>query len=365
MLDNVEKNQKWFGGMFEGDKDCISNSDKNNDFSSTFMDEFLLKLNHEVRTPLNAIIGFSDVLLDDEDSDEKKEIIGHIRKAGNTLLSFINDLIDVSSNNAGVSAVNSNLFSVRIQLLGIQEKYKLLCAQKELDFKLIIDDSVPEIVFGDEHKLGQILIKLLDNAVKFTIKGAVVLKCHSKDNLLFITISDSGIGIPKKLLKNVFIPFNKTDPQIKQIYGGMGLGLTLAVKLTEIMGGELFAHSKEGEGSVFTLIFPFPEVGNTIQDFWAKGELGTIKEFAESLPTLQETECKVFYSSVRVFRKNLLVMSADDVKKAAASLLTINNEYIKKTGEFLYHAAEQFDDRAVKQIITRLEEVLKYVEEKS
>ncbi len=218
--------------------------------------EFLANITHELRTPLNAIIGFSDVLMKMELEKNIKEPIWFIENAGHNLLKLINDILDYSKVSSNGLILEHTPFEIRPELLPIIHPHKLESEKTGVQINLEIKDNVPEILQGDFHRIKQILNNLLSNAVKFTHEGQIKLLVENLGNEnnishIKISISDSGIGIPKDKQDELFSSFTQVDASITRKYGGTGLGLPICKKLVKLFNGEIGVSSEESKGSLF------------------------------------------------------------------------------------------------------------------
>jgi PAS domain S-box-containing protein len=223
--------------------------------------EFLANISHEIRTPMNSIIGFSELLASTLKSEKQKSQVNAIRSSGKNLLTLINDILDLSKIEAGKMMMNPE--PVRIQMIidEIEVIYAQKAKNKGIGFFIEIEKEISGPVFLDDTRLRQILFNLLDNAIKFTEHGQVILVfdrvLKQKDcvDLLF-SVEDTGIGIlsdNKDLIFNAFVQI-KGLPEKK--YGGTGLGLTITRRLVELMGGTITMSSEPGKGSIFTVLLP-------------------------------------------------------------------------------------------------------------
>lgn len=223
--------------------------------------EFLANMSHEIRTPLNAVTGFSELLSSLVTNEKQKSYLNSIKSAGKSLLTLINDILDLSKMEAGMMKIQFSPVNLRIILDEIEQIFKLKVNKKGLSFKLKIAPGFPPLLVLDEARLRQVLLNLVGNAVKFTEQGSVTISVQassqkdSSDNVkLTIAISDTGIGIPKEEQENIFQSFRQQAGQSNRKYGGTGLGLSVSKKLTQMMNGEIQVESTPGAGSIFTLI---------------------------------------------------------------------------------------------------------------
>jgi PAS domain S-box-containing protein len=227
---------------------------------------FLATMSHEVRTPLNAIIGFSDLLLQEELPDKNKKYIEMINNSGHSLLNIINDVLSIAILDARVLQVNKKQFSLRQLFDSLESSVKMFISQKwkEIELRQTISDDIQELTNGDEQKLRQIFTNLLNNAIKFTDKGMIEFGVSLKDDkMLEFYVKDTGKGIELKNPDDIFQPFRQEENGFTRKYGGTGLGLTISKKLTELMGGEIRLETKTGKtnhGTTFYFTLPYEPV---------------------------------------------------------------------------------------------------------
>lgn len=225
--------------------------------------EFLAHMSHEIRTLLNAIIGFSELLCNSVQNEKYKSYIATINSAGNGLLTIINDILDLSKIEAGKIEIRKRPVNVVKILSEIENLFREQAKSKNIALRVETQQDFPEFVVFDDLRLRQILMNLLSNAIKFTEKGYIKISLKAIDtnnvdcsNLgIHISVEDTGMGIPKSEQEKIFEAFKQIQGQDAKKFGGTGLGLSITRKLTEKMEGKIFVESRVGEGSIFHVKF--------------------------------------------------------------------------------------------------------------
>jgi signal transduction histidine kinase/CheY-like chemotaxis protein len=234
---------------------------------------FLSVMSHEIRTPLNAVIGLSDLIKNEELPDFVRENINLIHFSSNNLFSIVNDILDWSKIDSGKMELEKISLDLHLLLDSLAKSSKILCEQKGLQFKASLDDSVPQWIVGDSTRLTQILNNLLNNAIKFTQKGQVILsastnkKRGNKVQLKF-EVSDTGIGMDQEQVERVFDVFEQADSATARKFGGSGLGLSISRKLVRLMDSDIRIYSEPNKGSkfIFDLILPIAKSSTSAED---------------------------------------------------------------------------------------------------
>lgn len=219
---------------------------------------FLANMSHEIRTPLNSIIGFSELLSDpDFDQNQQLEFAQMINESGNNLLSIISDIMDISKIEAGEVRLRKKKFSVNRLLFRIQREYSFKASHKGIELRLDPSNPKQEITLeSDDERLGQILINLVGNAIKFTDNGFIEIGFSEIGNFLRFHVKDTGIGIKPESHQQIFERFIQVESAFSRKYGGNGLGLPISKSLVELLGGTIWVESEEGKGSTFYFTVP-------------------------------------------------------------------------------------------------------------
>lgn len=233
--------------------------------------EFLANMSHEIRTPMNSILGFAEVMMNTTSDKQQKTYLKTILDSGRTLLSLINDILDLSKIEAGRLEITPEPTDMKGMLAEMENLFFHKVKEKNLDFIIEIDNQLPNAIFIDDLRMRQILLNLIGNAVKFTNQGYIKLKIDvirsGQGSVDFeLKVKDSGIGIAGKNYQYLFDAFSQQSGQNSRQYGGTGLGLAITKRLVELMNGKINVESEQGRGSCFTVSFFDIKIAGVIQE---------------------------------------------------------------------------------------------------
>lgn len=304
-------------------------------------DAFFANMSHEIRTPINTIIGLNEMILREDISDEIAENAINIQNASKMLLTIINDILDLSKLESGKMEIVpaqyeiSSMFSDLVNLIWIRAH------QKELEFKVDIDPEIPSMLFGDEVRIKQVITNMLTNAVKYTEKGTVTLTAKGErvaadEILLRISVEDTGMGIRKENLDNLFGSFRRMDERDNRNIEGTGLGLNISKQLIEMMGGKISVDSVYHKGSVFTIevkqkIVNVRPIG--VINFAAKKQLNRRIKYKQSF---MAPDARVLVVDDNDMNRMVAVKLLRGTKIQVETVES-GKECLKKTAEGFYH----------------------------
>lgn len=260
---------------------------------------FLAMMSHEIRSPMNGIISVGEMLGKSELDTEQNQLVTIINQSAGTLLTILDDVLDLSKMEAGKLQINKHKFDLHSVVDGVANLLTQGFQQKKVSFSTDLSDDLPQFVVGDSNRIRQIMYNLLSNALKFTENGSVKLVASLEKTTgngactVRFAVSDTGIGINPTIMNRLFQPFEQADSSVARQYGGTGLGLTICRRLASLMGGEITVNSMEGEGSTFALMLPLAIASDASASPKAKPEKPTKKAKDKSCRILVVEDNKV------------------------------------------------------------------------
>lgn len=225
-------------------------------------ENFLANMSHEIRTPLSGILGFTNLLQKRPLDATSTEFVTSIQRSGENLMTIINDILDLSKIEAGMMRITPGIFSINGLLNSVETLFSERIKEKKLTISTKIETSIPDTLIGDATRLTQILVNLIGNAIKFTHQGTINIEVYSKEQnenqvILGFKIKDTGIGIVKEKLNEVFERFNQGEDSTTRNYGGTGLGLSIVKRLILLQDGDIEVSSEQGKGTTFNFYIPY------------------------------------------------------------------------------------------------------------
>ncbi|MEA3228038.1 MAG: DUF3365 domain-containing protein [Campylobacterota bacterium] len=247
---------------FDDNNNLIGYSSIKHDITSEkAKEEFMANMSHELRTPLNAIMGFSGILEKKLDNKKYLEFIKHINSSSKTLLSLINNILDLSKIKDAKFTIEPYEFNPYNEMVEYSKRFEGLTSQKELSFSNHISQKLQGVFYGDWIRISQIVLNIISNSIKFTPKnGSIICDADYKDGNFILNISDNGIGMNQEVQDKIFKPFEQADGSTTRKYGGTGLGLSITQSLVELMHGKINLLSNEGIGTTFTITLPLKKL---------------------------------------------------------------------------------------------------------
>ena len=298
--------------------------------SEKFKEQFLANMSHEIRTPMNAILGITGILLKNKPKDDQLKYLQAIDQSSNNLMVILNDILDLSKMEAGKLEIERRIFDIREEINNVFALLRFKAEEKGLHLKIEIEDEIPQYLTGDPARLCQVLYNLAGNAIKFTDKGFVIIKAEllqsneEEVNVGFI-VEDTGIGIEKTKLEQIFNSFTQVYSDNGNRYGGTGLGLTIAKQLVELQGGVMNVKSTLGAGTTFIFNIEYQISDQTLNN--------NLHEWQEELPE----GLKILVAEDNLF--NVMVIEdflLSELKGAAIDVVTTGNEVIEKLKSNFY-----------------------------
>ena len=323
----IERQQELYAAALEGQRQAMEQLYGAAEVANRAKSEFLANMSHEIRTPMTAILGYAELLAESLDKPEQLDAVQIIRRNGEHLLAIINDILDLSKLEAGKMQVERRAVAPLEIVEDVISLLRVRAEGKRLKLRLVIDGPIPKTIQTDATRLRQILLNLVGNAIKFTELGEVRVTLRLADGgphgrQLAFEVADTGIGMTPEQLKNLFRPFQQADASTSRKYGGTGLGLAISKRLAEMLGGDILATSRLGEGSTFVVTIDPGPLADAEGVLPAESRLVPSSSRPEEQDALPQLRCRVLLAEDGPDNQRIISFF---LTKAGASVTVVDN----------------------------------------